>query len=308
MEEKKVTIGLDNPVFAGRLRAFEPIEEVAPKPTPKVLKVTQSVSEVSLTSLAAPQPKVSEKPQQPAPSSIQFYFDDIENSKPKKISNTVKKARKHQFISNALIFLALLLLCFGVYVAASGMRINKIIQGSHANAQSSEDPAPDETKPTDEDINAYSVAPNMPRYIKVDSLGIKARVKQLGVNKKNQLQAPNNVFDAGWFKDSAIPGATAGGTSVIDGHVSGMTSRGGVFLQLKNISAGDTITIVRGDGKELHYKVIGKEAVDKDKVDMSQLIVSHAPGKAALNLITCTGKFDGKTYDQRLIVYTEFVQ
>lgn len=318
MEKEHTTIGLDNPVFAGRLRAYEdePYEVVSPHRTAPTLVVTAPVSEVPKAKVVH-QPKleaaIEAEEAIPAPvqaQPLQFYFDDIDNSRPQKRKIHFLNRRKYRFVSNSLVFFALLLLSFGIYVAVSGMRLTKNIQNGYVNAQAAdkqeETPPPEEKQPTPEDISTYAVAPDMPRYIKIDKFGVKSRVRQVGINKKNQLTAPGNVHDAGWYTDSTKPGSV-GGASLIDGHVSG-TSQHGVFYELKKVQNGDIITIERGDGTNVNYKVIAQETTDADKVDMAKTLVNKNPAKQGLNLITCTGEVRGNSYSQRLVVYTEIVK
>ena len=295
MAEERNLIGLDNPIFVGRLRGYdsdeedsEPVIIAEKKVQPKQLK-----KEVE-----------AEKPKKIEP--IKFYFDDIENSAPKKYKNPFKFSRRYKYVSNSLIFLAILLLSFGAYVAVSGLRLNKNLQGATASAQASSEETVDETPPTPEDLNSYKVAPDMPRFVHLDKFNQKSRVRHLGVNQKGAMQAPNNVHDSGWYNQSAKPGS-AGGASVIAGHVSGLTTPG-VFHNVKNLNQGDTITVERGDGSLLKYKVVATEVYDADKVDMNKVMVSHDTSKHGLNLITCTGQYQGMTYTQRLVVYTELVQ
>lgn len=296
MTEERNLIGLDNPIFAGRLRGFETDEVRQPKSV-SVAESQQKVQKpVKATTPEAVQPKRIEP--------IKFYFDDIENTKPKTYKHSFRFSRRYKYVSNSLILLALILLVFGVYVAVSGMKLNKNIQGARVSAQASEE-KPDETQPTPEDLNKYTVAPDMPRFIYLDKFNEKGRVRHLGVNSKGAMQAPNNVFDTGWYKESAKPG-NVGGASVIAGHVSGLT-RPGVFHNLKRMNQGDTITIERGDGTLLKYKVVATEVYDADKVDMNKAMVSYDTAKHGLNLITCTGQYQGTTYTQRLVVYTELV-
>lgn len=297
MTKERTYIGLDNPIFAGRLRGFEADETRLPKPVVPTKAPEKVQKPVEAAAPEAIQPKRVEP--------IKFYFDDIENSKPKSYKQSFRFSRRYKFVSNSLIFLALILLSFGVYVAVSGMKLNKNIQGAHASAQATKE-KPDETQPTTEDLNTYTVAPDMPRFIYLDKFNEKGRVRHLGTNSKGAMQAPNNVFDAGWYNQSAKPGS-AGGASVIAGHVSGLT-RPGVFHNLKRLNQGDTITIERGDGSLLKYAVVATEVYDADKVDMNKVMVSHDTAKHGLNLITCTGQYQGTTYTQRLVVYTELVQ
>ncbi len=187
------------------------------------------------------------------------------------------------------------------------------VQGLSTNAESDgssmqpfslgEDEVPDETVIDAGAVSRYSVAPNLPRYIKIDKLGELARVRSLGILRSGALDAPRSIYDAGWYNGSSRPGDPSGAALII-GHVAGFI-KPAVFANLSDLEKGDTIQIERGDGLIVKYAVVYKEVVDRDKVDMAKALVSADPRAAGLNIITCHGKYDkvAKTYSQRLVVY-----
>lgn len=230
-----------------------------------------------------------------------------------------RKSRRQQLISNGMIGLALLLLVFGFAVAIQTFVLNKQVKDKVSAApaapegQPEEAPAaapapadgPDETKPTN--VRAYTVPADQPRFVNIPKFNLSARVKAMGVDANNKLIAPGNVHDAGWFQNSAKPGAI-GGATLLDGHVSGWTTKG-VFYRLKDLVPGDTITVERGDGKVFSYRVVKSQAFDKNAVDMNSAMEPINKSKTGLNLITCSGTYDRASddYTQRLIVYAEAI-
>lgn len=210
----------------------------------------------------------------------------------------------------ALVAMAIIVFVFGVGVSLIALQTNKHAKAqvsalatttSKAGSQPTGD-QPSETKPTN--INDYQVAPNLPRFIRIPSLDVFARVKSLGVNSKNVIEAPDNIHDTGWYNGSAKLGDTAsGGAVLIDGHVSGPT-QAGVFSRIKGMKSGDIITMQRGDNQTYNYKVVKVETYDLNKLNMAVGLVSARPGEPGLNLITCSGKYARATgYPQRTIVY-----
>jgi LPXTG-site transpeptidase (sortase) family protein len=164
---------------------------------------------------------------------------------------------------------------------------------------------PGESKPPSTSFASYQVAPDTPKLITIAKLGVKARVKPVGVTSSNELGTPASIYDTGWYNASAKPGSGAGsGAMLIDGHVHG-PSLPGVFADIKKLAAGDTIEVTRGDNQIFKYTVVNTETVSADSVDVGKLLTSIKPGKAGLNLITCGGKFNAKTqhYEDRTIVY-----
>jgi len=158
-------------------------------------------------------------------------------------------------------------------------------------------------------IQNYTVAPSMPRTITINKAHIQARVLPMDVNPDNSVQAPVNIFDAGWYTGSAKPGEP--GAALIDGHSSGAT-RQGEFAYLDRLQPGDSIEVERGDGQKLTYEVVHTETIPVKDVNMTKLVLPYGENAQGLNLITCTGKYiknkDGSfTYDHRALVYAKRV-
>jgi LPXTG-site transpeptidase (sortase) family protein len=162
--------------------------------------------------------------------------------------------------------------------------------------------APATNKPTASDFNNYKVAADLPRYIFIPTTNVKAIVRSLGVTKTNQIAAPANVYDTGWFNQSSKPGQP--GAMVVDGHVSSWTTKG-VFYNLKALKAGDSIQIQKGDGTKVTYAVVKTQVYDAKNVDMQALLNPINPKQPGLNLITCTGSVIKGTneFDKRIVVF-----
>lgn len=224
---------------------------------------------------------------------------------------------KSNIASRLTIVLAVGLLLFGFAVTAHTLMLNNRLQNKVSAApyeQSAEGEAtpaaeqpqggPDETKPN---LASYSVPADQPKFVRIPKFNTTARIKAMGVDANNKLIAPGNVHDAGWFQNSAKPGAI-GGATLLDGHVSGWTTKG-VFYRLKELVPGDQITIERGDGQIFTYRVVKSQAFDKNAVDMDSVMRSVNASKTGLNLITCSGSYDRASddYTQRLVVYAEAI-
>lgn len=162
----------------------------------------------------------------------------------------------------------------------------------------------DETIPTAEALSKYTVSPNMPRTISIQKIGVKARVFQMDTNIDGSMQAPIGIYDAGWYTGSARPGIS--GAAVMDAHSSGPT-RQGLFGRLDQLTTGDVVEIELGDAKKISYRVMHKESVAKESVDMKKLLSVYGKASEGLNLITCTGTWMKReqTYSNRTIIYTE---
>lgn len=230
--------------------------------------------------------------------------EEWKQSKKKKRSLSLNK--NHIFtVNNLLTSMAVMLFIFGITVAVQSFMTNKRITAvAEASANDPESDV-DESKPSADDMSNYTVAPHMPRYISLPKFDVTARVREVGLDKNGNLDAPTNIHDAAWYSDSALPGSP-GGASIIDGHVSGPTQPG-VFKHLDKLTAGDTIVIEKGDGTKIKYRVVKTEIANVDKVDMAKMLLPVTAGKHGLNLISCTGTYNAQTkqYEQRAMIFAE---
>lgn len=164
--------------------------------------------------------------------------------------------------------------------------------------------APSSVKPSPTAVATYNVAPTLPKYISIPTIGInETRIIQLGLMGNDQISTPDNIYDTGWYNGSAKPGQP--GAMFIYGHVSSWTADG-IFYNLKKLKPGDTIVITRGDNQTYTYKVIEMKVYPYNNVDMNAVlspINSNLPG---LNLMTCTGQVIKGTseFNERLVVFS----
>ncbi len=159
---------------------------------------------------------------------------------------------------------------------------------------------------TDEKNNHKTPGPN-PRYLSVAKLDLqKARITPVSTTTDDRIEAPANIYDAGWYTKSAKPGEA--GAVFIDAHVSGPHNPG-IFSKLKSLRLGDGISIERGDGVTVKYVVEYVEQISASEVDMRKALNPYVAGKNGLNLMTCGGMFDKQTnqYQDRVIVYASQV-
>lgn len=210
--------------------------------------------------------------------------------------------------ANLLIGMAIFVFLAGLASAWNGWMTNKHIAAQAAQVSqqvdksgASDSPAASTNKPTATAVQNYAVAPLLPRYIDIPKLGTHARVAPMGVDSKNQLRAPGNVYDAGWYNASSQPGEA--GAMLLDGHISSWQTKG-VFYGIQKLQAGDVISITRGDNKVFNYTVKGVAVHDANSVDMSQLLLSADQAKPGLNLISCFGDVIPGTneFDKRVVV------
>jgi len=204
--------------------------------------------------------------------------------------------------------LAILLLSFLAYkeMSRQPVVVAPIASGAGSSNADVVKEATDETPVTAASVKEYTVPADEPRTLRINSLNISAKVRVMGINSIGAIAAPVNIYDSGWYGGSSKPGAP--GAMFIDGHASGAT-RKGLFAYIDTLKDGNEVSIERGDGQVLNYKVVHVETVSKDSVDMQKVLRTYGGAKEGLNLMTCTGTWiqNERTYDKRVIVYTERV-
>jgi len=235
----------------------------------------------------------------------------IKDLAPKK--NHKRKKGKVLRIDRALSGLALILFISGIYIAYNGLKdvhISKIqaqkltAEANQAFSSKKDSNAIATVKPSTQTISNYIVPANNPRLITINKLGVHARIFNVGTDKNGALIAPNNIYDTGWYNQSALPGQP--GAMLIDGHLSSWTSNG-VFYGLNKLNSGDTLTVEAGNGTLYKYQVVQTKIYSTSNVDMVAAITPFVSGTPGLNLISCYGKVDPGTnsFDQRIIVFTK---
>lgn len=155
-----------------------------------------------------------------------------------------------------------------------------------------------EVKPTTDD---YHVAPDKPRFLNIEKLGIKnARVIEVGIRQNGELGTPYNIYDVGWWVKSGKPGE--GKVLLMDGHNGGPTKTG-VFKHLPTLQKGDMVEVERGDGARFKYKVEESFIAPLKEADkhMQKMLESPVAGVESISLITCTGEWNQpmRTYMSR---------
>ncbi len=279
--------------------------------------IAPSIEQEPVVPEATPALAQSITPEQPVdyspilPTDLSLQFTPITEGQNVENSSKIKFGLPKLSTPKVLVGMAVCLFVAGVSISVLSLRTNKAViaqvKGDRTNTANTDDdggmtegiPHEDGNPPS---VEYYKTAATYPRVIRIAKTETEARVLALAIAPTGALKAPGNIFDAGWYKDSARPGEA--GAMVVDGHVSGPT-KPGVFKNLGKLVKGDKIEIERGDGQRFTYTVQATKVFDADKLDMSSVMVPVVPGKPGLNIITCGGKFDKATnkYEQRTVVY-----
>lgn len=216
-------------------------------------------------------------------------------------------ARRFSTWRIAGLSLSLLVVFGGVYVVLASLHARRASTTTVDTAAAHPDAHVSTVKPSPKAVAAYTVPPDLPKYLKIPSLGVDARIFSVGLNSSGAIGTPGNVFDTAWYDGSSRPGQP--GAMLIDGHISSWTSPG-VFYHLTNLRIGGAVQVVRGDNKIFNYKVVKTVVYPSNKVDMHAVLSPVTPGRQGLNLISCTGDVIAGTseFNERVVVFTEETQ
>ncbi|WP_107483760.1 class F sortase, partial [Streptomyces sp. SA15] len=134
-------------------------------------------------------------------------------------------------------------------------------------------------------------------------LGVQAPVVARGLDARGAVAPP--PFDrpgaVGWYAAGTKPGAA--GTALMVGHVDTET-RPAVFYRLSSLQPGETVRVLRDDGKVAEFTVDDVQVLTRDGFDAQQAYGTRETGRAELRLITCGGSFDraSRSYTANVIV------
>lgn len=224
---------------------------------------------------------------------------------------TVAKKRKFDWKQAALIAIAVILVGVTGYATYGAWQANQRVRSEVPVAPTSSggeatavQEGTDEAEPHPSALEQYTVAADLPRAIYINKVNVGARVLPMGINELGAIQAPVNIYDAGWYTGSVKPGEA--GAMFVDGHASGAT-RDGLFAYLDKLVVGDEIEIEKGDGARLTYRVVQTEIADLEGLDMRRILNPAEGVTRGLNLMTCIGDWvpEKNTYDQRVMVWAE---
>ncbi|HEY1761488.1 MAG TPA: sortase [Acidimicrobiales bacterium] len=151
---------------------------------------------------------------------------------------------------------------------------------------------------------APTIARSRPLRLIIPSLTINTVVGVLGLQADHQVMVPTNTHIVGWYDDGPTPGEV--GSAVILGHVDSFTGPG-TFFYIKNLKAGDAITVKLADGIVTHFAVT--KVVQYSKTAFPDQLVYGSHGTRSLQLVTCGGTFDHETghYESNIVVFSRFV-
>lgn len=159
-------------------------------------------------------------------------------------------------------------------------------------------PAPDALPPVMEE--------SAPVSVRIPSVGTESGLLSLGLRENGSLDVPpgDPGSPAAWYNGSPTPGER--GPAVLLGHVNATDGGPGVFADLRSLTPGDTVEVLREDGSTAVFAVDRGEQYGKDA--FPTLSVYGNTEGSELRLITCDG-YDPATgeFDDNYVVYAKLV-
>ena len=144
--------------------------------------------------------------------------------------------------------------------------------------------------------------PSAPVQITVEKAGIDAQVETLEI-VNGIMQNPTGPWVVAWYRQTATLGEL--GNVVLAGHVDYWNVGPSVFFNLRDLVAGDVITLVGEDGRSYDYAMEWSEVFDLPALTSGGLQDVVGPTDApSVTLITCGGEFDyvNGEYLSRMVV------
>jgi sortase (surface protein transpeptidase) len=147
-------------------------------------------------------------------------------------------------------------------------------------------------------------ARSVPVSMRIPAIGVSSSLSSLGLNADKTVQVPTKFAEPGWYKLGPTPGQK--GSAVILGHVDDKKGPA-VFFKLRSLKAGDKVDVSLANGAIAHFAV--KSVATYSKAQFPAAKVYASQGYAALQLVTCGGKFDKATghYESNVVAYTTLV-
>ena len=173
-----------------------------------------------------------------------------------------------------------------------------------APASTSAAPAPAATPSPSVAPAALVMAASAPVRVQIPAIGVDSALMDLGLQDDGTLEVPPSGFPAGWFTGAPTPGEQ--GPAVLAGHVD-WDGEPGVFWALRDVVAGDEITVTRADGSSAVFRVTEVGQYDKDAFPTAAVYADL--DHAGLRVITCGGDFDraARSYEDNTVVFADLV-
>jgi hypothetical protein len=141
-----------------------------------------------------------------------------------------------------------------------------------------------------------------PVSLRLDAAGIGAPVVPVSADPGGELAVPPSPEKIAWYEHGPSPGET--GSAVLAAHVDWKGQRG-AFFTLADVEVGAIAVVTLEDGREVDFRVTGREQVAKAELPVERIFDRVGPSQLAL--VTCGGEFDrsSHSYADNVVVFAE---
>lgn len=148
---------------------------------------------------------------------------------------------------------------------------------------------------------ALPADPGEPVRITIPAIAVDARIVPVGLKPDGAMQTPEFGL-AGWYAPGPKPGQP--GPAVVVAHVDSRANGPDVFFRLRELHAGDQVTVHYGADTRT-FAVTGTEQAAKTALPAGR--IWNRTTAPVLRLITCGGAFDraAGSYLDNVIVYAD---
>jgi hypothetical protein len=155
---------------------------------------------------------------------------------------------------------------------------------------------------------ATAANPTDPATIQVEKAGIDAQIETLDI-VNGVMANPTGPWVVAWYRQTATLGEQ--GNVVLAGHVDYWNVGPSVFYNLRDLVAGDIISLAGENGTRYDYAVEWVDTFDIDQLTGGKLAEVVGPTDTpSVTLITCGGEFDyvNGEYLSRMVVRGTLVE
>ncbi|CAI9386498.1 hypothetical protein MICABA_00430 [Microbacterium sp. T2.11-28] len=131
-----------------------------------------------------------------------------------------------------------------------------------------------------------------PVRIAIPAIDATLPVDPVGVQRDGSMEIPENPAVAGWYRYGPVPGAPEG-SAVVAAHVDSRVRGIGPLARLRELEAGDEITVRDAEGETSRFVVATVDYIPRAKLPVDEFFART--GEPALVIITCGGSFDEAT-------------